>query len=160
MVNSPPPCILTIGNFDGVHAGHRALLARAQNVAMAENLPLHVLTFTPHPRTVVRPNTPHQALMNDTEKEQALLNLGVDAVHVLPFTLELAAHTPAEFEQHILQTLLNAKHIIIGENFRYGQKAAGTPKTLQQSPHFTTHTVPLLTDEQGIISSTRLRAAQ
>ncbi len=155
----PTPCVLAIGNFDGVHAGHQHLLTVAQNIAIQENLPLHILTFTPHPRTVLRPEIPHAYLMTDTEKEAALLANGAQEVHFLPFTHDLAAQTPPAFEANILTTLLNTKHVVIGTNFRYGNKAAGTPETLSQNPNFTVHTVPLLKDADGVISSTRLREA-
>lgn len=153
----PSPCIVAIGNFDGVHAGHQHLLNIGLLLADEHNMPLHVLTFTPHPRTVLRPDAPHRNLMTDGEKEAALLSLGVQEVHSLPFTPELIKLSPQQFETDILITALNAQHVLIGANFRYGHKAAGTPETLAHNPNFTTHIVDLLQDEHGVISSTRLR---
>jgi len=157
MFTQPPPCTLVIGNFDGVHAGHQHLLNQAKNIAAQQQLPLHVLTFTPHPRTVLQPNTPHQNLMTDAQKEAALIAYGVAEVHALPFTLELSQYSADKFETKILNQQLHAKHIIIGENFRYGHKASGTPQTLAGNPLFTVHVIPLLSDANGVISSTRLR---
>lgn len=151
------PCVLAIGNFDGVHEGHRHLIDHALAIAEEENLPVHVLTFWPHPRTVVRPQTPHQQLMNSEEREKALLSLGVQKVHTYPFDVHLAMLSPQEFMQQILEKNLGAQHVVVGQNFRFGHKASGDIATLQSNGHFITHAVGLIGDEKGIYSSTRLR---
>lgn len=149
--------VVAIGNFDGVHEGHQHLIMQALDISDQEKLTFYVLTFSPHPRVFFNPSTQHTQLMTDTEKEIALLTYGADVVATLPFTEHVAALTPQQFEEDILINILSAKHIVVGENFRYGNKASGSVQTLQNNPNFTTHVVPLKGDEQGPFSSTRLR---
>ncbi|MFZ2620015.1 MAG: FAD synthetase family protein [Alphaproteobacteria bacterium] len=148
--------VVAIGNFDGLHAGHRALLAVASHVARAEDMPLVVLTFEPHPRAVLS-GKPLQRLMQSNEKLAALHAAGVDEVVVLPFTPEFAQTTPQQFIDDILGKTLQAKHVVVGENFRFGHKAGGHVALLQAQKQFTTHAVPLLRDAGGVVSSSRLR---
>lgn len=157
------PCpVVAIGNFDGVHAGHRALLAVAKEVALGlGGAPLVVLTFDPHPRTVLRPEVPHHALMTLPEKQAALAAAGVRGVAVVPFTLALAQQTPEAFVAEIVQGWLQAQAVVVGENFRFGARAAGTPTTLAAMlGAANVQVLPLLRDAEGPLSSSRLRAAQ
>lgn len=165
MVTYPTPvsfglqgCVAALGNFDGVHTGHRALLAQARDVAATMALPLVVLTFEPHPRSVLFPHVPLLRLTDAAEKERRLRAEHVDTVAVLPFDTDVAAWSPEHFVEHILVGWLQAKAVVVGSNFRYGAKAAGDTTRLQAESHFITHVVPLLKDDQGIISSRRLRA--
>lgn len=145
--------VVAIGNFDGVHAGHRALLAQAQTLGG----PLVVLTFEPHPREILNPGKPFERLMTVEEKMASLL-LQANAVAVLPFTAEVAQWSPEEFIQRVLVEWLGAAHVVVGGNFRFGHKAAGNVQTLQSSLAFVTTVVPLLADAEGVvISSSRLR---
>lgn len=155
------PPVVSIGNFDGVHAGHRALLAVAQALAEQRQAPLVVLTFDPHPRTVVRPGVPHHTLMTLPEKQAALAAAGVQGVAVVQFTVALAQQTPEAFMAEIVQGWLQAQAVVVGENFRFGAKAAGTPAVLAaRLGTANVHVVPLLRDAHGPLSSTRLRAQQ
>lgn len=152
--------VVAIGNFDGVHAGHRSLLAAAHAEATRQGVPLVALTFEPHPRSVLFPHTPLHRLTNLEEKAALLHSAGATGVAVFPFTHENAQWSPTAFMETILHTWLNARAVFVGANFHFGHKAAGTPQTLAQNPHFTTHIVPLLTDATGeVLSSRRLRAA-
>lgn len=153
----PSGCVAALGNFDGVHQGHRHLLNIAKAEATDRNLPLVALTFDPHPRTVLRPAHPFQQLQNLPQKAAALAAAGAQGVAIVPFTLARAAQGPAEFMQEILVGWLHAQVVVVGENFHFGQRAQGTPATLAANPAFLTHIVPLLGDTQGAFSSTRLR---
>lgn len=153
--------VVAIGNFDGVHAGHRALLLVAQTLAEQRQAPLVVLTFDPHPRTVLRPDVPHQNLMTLPEKQAALAAAGVTGVAVVPFTLTVAQQTPEAFMAEIVQGWLRAQAVVVGENFRFGAKAAGTPAGLAgRLGADNVQVVPLVGDAEGPLSSSRLRAAQ
>jgi riboflavin kinase / FMN adenylyltransferase len=153
-------CVAALGNFDGVHAGHQALLKQAKTQAEVLGLPLVVLTFWPHPRTVLRVGADFHTLQTLPERVASLHAQGVEGVAVLPFTPERAHQSPEAFIEEILEGWLNAKAVVVGENFRFGHKAQGTPALLAQHKAFTTHTVTLHGDEEGPHSSTRLRQAR
>lgn len=148
-------CVAAIGNFDGVHAGHRALLARARGVADAKELPLVVLTFDPHPRAVLRPDLDFKLLMTLEEKVAALAKVGVGGLAVLGFDKDVAAWTPERF-LGFLKEWLGVRVVCVGENFRFGAKAAGDVELLKQGG-FEVELVGLLKDAGGVVSSTRLR---
>ncbi len=117
--------VVTIGNFDGVHLGHRSLIARARAEADRLEADLVAVTFDPHPMAVLRPEHA-PAMLSDVEARCALLaECGVDDVLVLPFSREIAAWTPEEFVQRVLVDGLRACGVVVGANFRFGNKAAG-----------------------------------
>jgi len=149
-------CVAMIGNFDGVHAGHRALAAAALAAARRHALPLVALTFDPHPRTVLHPHVPLTPLTTLDQRQALLGACGADGLAVLPFTPALAQWTPAEFAARILKGWLNAGVVAVGENFRFGHQAAGTPETLRAAG-LEVVAVPLLRDAGGVVSSSRLR---
>lgn len=151
--------VVAVGNFDGVHDGHRSLLAAARDEAMARGLPLVVLTFEPHPRTVLRPDVPLKRLSTLDEKVALLGGCGVNGVAVLGFTPDVAGWSPDIFMDDVLVGWLKAKVVCVGENFRFGKKAAGDSATLAADGRFMARIVPLLADAQGIVSSSRLRTA-
>ncbi|CAM2941249.1 bifunctional riboflavin kinase/FAD synthetase [Saccharomonospora xinjiangensis] len=124
-------CVVTIGVFDGVHKGHQALISRTVEVARQRGLPSVVLTFDPHPAEVVRPGSHPAQLTTLTRKAELVEQLGVDVFAVLPFTVELSRLSPDEFVHEILVDRLHAATVIVGENFRFGHKAAGTVETLK-----------------------------
>ena len=150
-------CVVAVGNFDGVHAGHRSLLAVAKAEAHGLGLKLVVLTFEPHPRSVLRPEVTLKRLSTPEEKVGLLSEAGVDGVAVLPFTPEVAGWTPQAFVDDVLVGWLGAKVVCVGENFRFGHKAKGDVALLTSQQKFTTRAVPLLADEAGVVSSSRLR---
>lgn len=124
-----PASVVAIGNFDGVHRGHRALLERAH--AQAAELPLVVVTFWPHPQSVVRPGT-EPPLLTDLPDRIALLRAaGVDDVRVVPFTHDLMSLSPEEFVDRVLLPL-HPRVVCVGENFTFGRRAAGTVETLRE----------------------------
>jgi len=120
------PAVVTIGNFDGVHRGHRHVIARAHDLA-AElgGLPVVAVTFHPHPMTVVRPDHAPQMLMTLEERISMLQHGGANGVLVLTFTPELAAMAAEDFVVSIVLDALQARGVVVGENFRFGHRAGG-----------------------------------
>ncbi|MDO8347780.1 MAG: bifunctional riboflavin kinase/FAD synthetase [Rugosibacter sp.] len=125
--------VLTIGNFDGVHRGHRALLAELTAKARALALPATVLTFEPHPREFFAPETAPARLSSLREKLELLADCGVDRVHVCRFDQKLAALTAAQFIERILVQGLSLRYLVIGDDFRFGQGRGGDFALLQQA---------------------------
>ena len=123
--------VIAIGNFDGVHLGHQALLARARGEAEERGVPFLVLTFTPHPRQFFSPQGAPRALISDEVKAQILDRAGARAIVFLPFDAALAALSAEDFISRILQGTLGARGIVVGPNFRFGQGRTGTPDTLR-----------------------------
>lgn len=149
-------CVVAIGNFDGVHDGHKHLLGLAKADAALRSLPLVVLTFEPHPRSVLRPEMPLKRLSTPEQKIDLLGAAGVDGVAVLPFTPDVAGWTPERFIQDVLVGWLGAVCVCVGENFRFGHRASGTTETLRASD-LDVVAVSLHADAQGVVSSSRLR---
>jgi riboflavin kinase/FMN adenylyltransferase len=125
------PSALAIGNFDGVHLGHQALLARTLGAAAQKNLIPSVLTFHPHPTSVVAPHRTPKLITKLEEKLRLLDSFGARQIMVLPFTTEIAGTNPREFVSQILVESLKVGAVLVGENFRFGHNQAGTPTTLQ-----------------------------
>ena len=154
-------CVVTIGVFDGVHCGHQLIIGSAVDRARALGLPSVVLTFDPHPSEVVRPGTHPSMLTGQHVKAELLEALGVDVICVLPFTLEFSRLDPDEFVHAVLVERLHARAVVVGENFRYGQKAAGDVAALAAAGKrfgFTVEGVPLQGTEETTWSSTYVRS--
>ena len=124
-------CILTIGNFDGVHRGHQAILRCARSEAGKRGLPVVVLTFDPFPICVLRPQAAPRTLMSIDARVTVLKRVGADEVRVITPTKEFLSQTPTEFVEWLQQTFAPAV-IIEGENFRFGRERAGDMDTLAQ----------------------------
>jgi riboflavin kinase/FMN adenylyltransferase len=153
--------VATIGVFDGVHRGHQQIIRRARELAQERKVPLVLITFTPHPSEVVRPGTHPPLLSTNTRKAELAAASGVDVVIFVPFTLEFSHLTPAEFVHEALVADLHASAVVVGENFRFGHKAAGDVGTLTelgQRLGFDAEGVPLLSDGSLPISSTYIRS--
>ncbi|WP_371780039.1 bifunctional riboflavin kinase/FAD synthetase [Streptosporangium subroseum] len=151
--------VVTIGVFDGVHRGHQQMVARAVAMAGDLGLPSVVVTFDPHPEEVVRPGTHPPRLTTARHRTELLADLGVDAVCVLPFTLEFSRMSPDEFVQIVLVDRLHTAGVVVGENFRFGHKASGdveTLRTLGEKYDFVAEGVPLVSNGETI-SSTLIR---
>jgi len=154
--------LVVIGNFDGVHLGHRAVIEAALAEALDSRLSPLVLTFEPHPAEVLgRGARPPLTVLE--RKIELIERLGPDlAVVVEPFTLALSQFSPAEFARQFLVERLSAKVVIVGDNFRFGHRRAGDLDTLValgQELGFAAHASALSGDAQGPYSSTRARAA-
>jgi len=151
--------VVTIGVFDGVHRGHQGMVRRAVEMARRLNLPAVVVTFDPHPDEVVRPGTQTPRLTTPRYRGELLAELGVDAVCTLPFTLEFSKMSPDEFVQSVLVDRLKVAGLVVGENFRFGHKAAGDVETLRELGEkydFVAEGVPLVSNGETI-SSTLIR---
>ena len=157
---SPRPAVVTIGVFDGVHRGHEALLGAARDQARERGLPLTVLTFDPHPLSVVRPDAAPCRLASLAHRVHLLHEAGADEVRVLPFDAALSHKSPREFVDHVLVDDLQAAAVVTGANFRFGHRAAGDTGTLRELGEefgFAVVAVPLATSGDAPWSSTRIR---
>lgn len=125
------PTVATIGNFDGVHRGHRWVIDQVNERARALGLKSLALTFDPHPARVLRPEAPHSLITPLEEKLAQLATTGLDATVVLPFTQELSRLSAADFARVILRDGLRAREVHEGENFRFGYKATGDIHSLE-----------------------------
>jgi riboflavin kinase/FMN adenylyltransferase len=154
-------CVATIGVFDGVHRGHQQIIARARELADQRKMPTVLITFTPHPSEVVRPGSHPPLLTTNTRKAELAAQFGVDVVIFVPFTLEFSRLSPDQFAHEALVDDLHAAAVVVGENFRFGHKAAGDVATLSELGQrwgFDAEGVPLLVDGSRPISSTYIRS--
>jgi len=123
--------VLAIGNFDGLHLGHRALLERLTATARQHGLPSAVMTFEPHPRELFTPEQAPARLTSLREKLALLESCGIDEVYMLHFSRKLASLTADEFVERILVRGLGVRHLIIGDDFRFGKGRSGDFSVLQ-----------------------------
>ncbi len=141
------PRHVAVGEFDGVHFGHREVIRGADTV----------LTFEPHPRAVVAPDAAPKLLTSLEVKADLIAGLGVEELVVIPFDERFAAQPAAEFVQSVLVERLGARTVSVGENFRFGYKAQGDPDLLRAQDAFATRVVPLVEIDGEIVSSTHIR---
>lgn len=154
----PEGCALTMGVFDGVHRGHRALIEATVARARHAGLPAVALTFAPHPATVLTPERQPPLLCTLGHRIERLLRLGIDYVVVQPFNREFAGLSAEQFIEQVLIRGLSARVVVVGDDFRFGRGRHGDVQTLHQAGAFEVITVDGVLDEQGErISSTRLR---
>ncbi|GAA2782674.1 bifunctional riboflavin kinase/FAD synthetase [Saccharopolyspora taberi] len=125
-------CVVTIGVFDGIHRGHQQLISHAVRQARGRNLPCVLLTFDPHPAEVVRPGSHPAQLTTLPRRAELAEELGVDVFCVLPFTPEVSRIPADQFAHEVLVERLHAALVVVGENFRFGHKAAGDIAVLNQ----------------------------
>jgi riboflavin kinase/FMN adenylyltransferase len=156
------PCAITIGNFDGVHIGHREIMRRVAGLAREHAWKSAVLTFDPHPTRLVAPARAPRLLTTPEQRARLILELGIDEVMILPFTPEIAALNPEEFVREILRDKLNARAVLVGDNFRFGNRAAGDAASLQELGRkygFSTEIIHAVVWRGRIISSSGIRQA-
>jgi riboflavin kinase/FMN adenylyltransferase len=142
------PRRLAVGDFDGVHLGHREVISGSDTV----------LTFEPHPLQVVRPEAAPKLLTSLERKAELIAELGVSELVVISFDQHFASLRPQEFVDDVLVRRLTATHVSVGENFRFGHRAAGDPSTLVADSRFQTRVVPLVELDGEIVSSSHIRA--
>ncbi|PVA05846.1 bifunctional riboflavin kinase/FAD synthetase [Thalassorhabdomicrobium marinisediminis] len=149
-----------IGNFDGVHLGHQAVLDLTGSVA--DGAPLGVLTFEPHPREYFAPDAPPFRLMSPTAKAHRLEKLGVQRLYEVPFNAALAALTPWQFAEDIIHDRLGLTHVVVGADFCFGKDRAGNAADLEgfgAKLGFGVTIAPMLQTSAGAVSSTAIRRA-
>lgn len=154
------PLAATIGNFDGVHAGHRAMLAKLCHCAKARNLPVAVVLFEPQPAEYFNPETAPPRLYSLREKIIELAQCGVDYVVCLPFNVSLASTAASEFSRTILFEALAIKYLLVGQDFRYGKGRLGNIETLIEQAQASKVKVNSFSDyymEKVRVSSTKIR---
>src|SRR5579864_4458615 len=139
------PSALTIGNFDGVHAGHRRIFRRVRELAASQGLKASVLTFDPHPTRVVAPERAPRLMTSCEERAALMAEEGIEQVLILPFEPEIAQLTPEQFVDSIQVRRLAVRAVVVGDNFRFGHKQAGNTDVLRELGArygFTTEIVP------------------
>jgi riboflavin kinase/FMN adenylyltransferase len=145
---NPRPRRLAVGEFDGVHCGHRRVIAGNDTV----------LTFEPHPASVLHPERAPKLLTSLVVKIDLIAALGVRELVVIPFDREFAQHSAAEFIDLVLVKQLRATHVSVGGNFRFGHDTTGDSALLAADPRFQTRIVSLVQDDGRTISSTQIRS--
>jgi len=157
-----PPVALTIGNFDGVHKGHQAILDRLCRAAAARSLVACVLTFEPHPREFFGPQSAPTRLTSLREKLELLGAKGIGRVHVQRFARAFAAMTAEAFVEQVLCRTLRARWILIGDDFRFGTQRAGDVALLRAASErfgYELETVPTIEHQGSRVSSSSVRGA-
>ena len=160
------PSVVTMGNFDGVHRGHRAVLAavvaraRAGGLDGSQSAQAVAVTFEPHPVAVLHPERAPQIITSPAQRLDLLASTGLDAVLVMEFTRELALWTPERFVEHVFVNALGAAVVVVGEDTRFGVRNSGNVQTLRQIGALHDFEVLTLADigDGGRWSSTRVRA--
>ena len=161
------PCALTIGNFDGLHLGHQALLAHVRQAADRLNLAASVMTFEPHPREFFAhlagdPGRAPSRVANLRDNMNAMAKAGMDNIIVEHFNATFASQSPHEFIENIVVNGLHTKWLMVGEDFCYGAKRAGNIATLKEAGKqygFIVETLPAVTIDGHRVSSSAVRAA-
>jgi riboflavin kinase/FMN adenylyltransferase len=125
------PSVVTIGNFDGVHIGHRQIMRRVVALAREKKCIPAVLTFDPHPARVLAPDRAPRLLMTIDQRLRSMKAEGIEAVFLIPFSPEFAKMTPEEFAERILAGDLKARVVLVGEDFRFGYRQTGNLDTLR-----------------------------
>ncbi|MGH3147104.1 MAG: bifunctional riboflavin kinase/FAD synthetase [Rubrobacter sp.] len=151
--------VLALGNFDGVHLGHRAVIARAVEEGKKRALRVVAAFFDPHPRVVLRPGEEPRLLTTPEVRRELLLSCGVDEARTIAFDLDLARKSPESFVREVLVGELETEVVVVGENFRFGHKAAGDfgdLKRLMRELGGEALAVPVLSLGEDV-SSTRIR---
>ncbi|KEJ88822.1 bifunctional riboflavin kinase/FAD synthetase [Sulfitobacter donghicola] len=149
-----------IGNFDGVHLGHRSVIELARNAA--PDAPLGIVTFDPHPRAYFAPTAPPFQLMSSAARASRLAKVGVERLYQLPFNTALASLTPFDFADKVISKGLGLKHVVVGADFCFGKGRAGTAADLVQFGEqlgFGVTIAPLMERSEQTVSSTAIRQA-
>jgi len=159
---------VTIGNFDGLHRGHRHLIERCfhwkRNHQISHtdlSIKILVITFEPHPIEVLKPGTFVPRLCDRTEKEKLLLNVGVDKVLTLQFTLDFASQSPSEFLNSTLKQNQKTGYVVVGENFKFGKDRLGNSVVLQnwcRENQIECEISPIMKSDGETVSSSRIRS--
>jgi riboflavin kinase / FMN adenylyltransferase len=151
---------LALGNFDGIHRGHQAILKEAVKQARAAEGVSAALIFNPHPLNMLRNDKPVSLLTDLADRAEIMAELGVDYLIIEPFSKQFASLEPEQFVKQILVEKLRVRGVFVGENYRFGRLGAGNPQTLSECSKrmgFVTLVQPLLTYNKSIVSSSLIR---
>lgn len=154
------PTVVSVGNFDGVHCGHQQVLKEVVRRARQTGSQAVAVTFEPHPLRVLRPEIAPKLIMPQRRKEALLAQTGLDALLVIPFTLDFSMTTPAEFASDVLVGRLRAREVHEGENFHFGHKAQGTTSRLSELGReygFAVKSYPVMMLRGSPVSSSHIR---
>ena len=155
------PSTVTIGSFDGIHRAHQELLRRIRERAAERGSRSVAITFDPHPLAVVAPEKAPRLLTPLPVKLELLANSGADELLILPFTREFSRWSPEHFVEQVLVKTLHAECVLVGENFRFGHRQAGTPQRLEELGrrwNFRTEILPKMVLRRMIVSSSQIRS--
>jgi riboflavin kinase/FMN adenylyltransferase len=161
-VDLPKRGIVTIGNFDGVHRGHLAMLREVVDRAKDRGVPAIVITFDPHPLKVLAPDRAPLLLQTPQQREESLAECGIDTVVVIPFTKEFSQIPAEDFVKNLLVKKLAITEIHVGERFVFGRDRGGNVdllKSIGAASGFSVQGITDILDEEGKISSSRIRQA-
>jgi len=154
------PSALTIGNFDGVHTGHRSILRRVKQIAADRGWKPSALMFDPHPARVVAPRRAPRLMTPPEQRASLMAPEGIEQALILPFTTDVARLTPEQFARQIVAGRLGARAVLVGDNFRFGHDHAGNVETLRELGSrlgFETEVVPAVTRRGRAVSSSTIR---
>ncbi len=154
------PSALSIGNFDGVHVGHRKILRRVREIARARHLKASALTFDPHPTRLVAPERAPRLMTSCEERAALMAEEGIEQVLILPFEREIAQLKPEQFVETILAGRLGVRAVVVGDNFRFGHRQAGNTDVLRDlgaKYGFTTEVATAVTVRGVMVSSSMVR---
>jgi riboflavin kinase / FMN adenylyltransferase len=154
------PSVLTIGNFDGVHLGHRRILQRVAALAAERGWKPSALTFDPHPTRLVAPERTPRLLTTPERRAELMAEEGIEQVLILPFSWEIAKLSPEEFARQIVTGKLGARAVLVGENFRFGHRQSGDVQTLEllgRDLGFSTEVIPTAQCRGQTVSSSMIR---
>lgn len=155
----PKNAVIAIGNFDGVHMGHRALLAEGKAIAASKGAPFGVLTFEPHPRKLFRPDEVAFRITPPAIKHRLLKECGADFIVSLDFNWDFASQSAEEFVRKILVEALSPAHVIVGFDFQFGQLRKGSAETIEAAGIPVTKFAPVVSGMGEKYSSTAVRQA-
>lgn len=159
LAQNTDPMVVAIGNFDGVHRGHQALLQKAKDEAAAKGVKFGVLTFEPHPKRLFRPEDLPNRITPPAVKHWRLEEFGVDVLISLPFDWDFASQSAEQFIQNILIDGLHAKHVVIGADFRFGQMRKGAPQDIENAGVSVSVVEKVAGEDGEVLSSSRVRSA-
>ncbi|PJB72006.1 MAG: bifunctional riboflavin kinase/FMN adenylyltransferase [Alphaproteobacteria bacterium CG_4_9_14_3_um_filter_47_13] len=151
--------VLVIGNFDGVHRGHRRLIEDAKKIAQKQGKKLAILTFEPHPRKLFRPDDPPFLITPGAIKKRQLVQCGIDTLFSLVFDWDFASQSAENFIRHILKEGLQPAHIVVGFDFAFGQLRKGTPQMIRDSGLEVTIREQIADEDGSKFGSSAIRAA-
>jgi riboflavin kinase/FMN adenylyltransferase len=154
------PCAITIGNFDGVHIGHREIFRRVAAIAREQGWKPSAMTFDPHPATVVAPERAPRLLSTPEQRCRWMADSGISQVVIVPFTAEFSWMSPEEFAGRVLVDRLGARAVLVGENFRFGREKGGDAARLRELGEalgFRTEIIPGIRYRGRPVSSSEIR---